>query len=86
MNEILQSCVQIIKNSNVEKLSGDSMRLLVKLLSVPLETFSLSILGMNHYPTLMQYMAYQSRKTVSLRIVKAVFKSRKPLNNLDSVE
>jgi len=34
------------------------MKLLVKILTIPLETLGLLVLGMNHYPNLMQYMAY----------------------------
>jgi vacuolar protein sorting-associated protein 35 len=59
------------------------MRLLVKLLSVPLETLSLRILEMPQYPMLLKYMAFNGRRTVSLRIVKAVFKSKRRLDNME---
>ena len=48
------------------------MKLLVKLLSIPLESLSIAVLNMNHYPTLMKYMKFANRRTVALRIVKAV--------------
>lgn len=61
------------------------MRLLVKLLSIPLDTLSLRILEMPQYPMLLKYMAFGSRRTVSLRIVKAVFKSKRKLDNIDLI-
>lgn len=38
---------------------------------------------MPQYPLLLKYMAYNGRRTVSLRVVKAVFKSKRKLDNLD---
>ena len=57
------------------------MKLLVKLLSIPLESLSIAVLSMNHYPTLMKYMRYANRRVVALRIVKAVINDRRPLNS-----
>ena len=59
------------------------MRLLVKLLSIPLDTLSLRILEMPQYPMLLKYMAFNGRRTVSLRIVKAVFKSKRKLDSME---
>jgi hypothetical protein len=78
--------VRLIKASREDSLSPESMRLLVKLLSIPLETLSLVILEMPQYPQLMKYMAYGGRKTVALRIVKAVFKSKRKLDNIEIIE
>jgi hypothetical protein len=57
------------------------MKLLVKLLSIPLESLSIAVLSMNHYPTLMKYMRYSNRRTVALRIVKAVVSDKKYLSS-----
>lgn len=62
------------------------MKLLVKLLSIPLETHSLAVLSMNHYPTLMQYMKFSNKRTVALKIVKSVLKDNKPLSVLETVD
>ena len=83
VNDILESATYLIKSNREEKLTPEAMRLLVKLLTIPLETLSLQVLKMGHYPELMGYMAFSSRKTVALRIVQAVLKQRKLL---DSVE
>jgi vacuolar protein sorting-associated protein 35 len=85
INSILESSVTLIKKSREEKLNPECMRLLVKLLSIPLETLSLKILDMPQYPMLLKYMAYNGRRTVSLRIVKAVFKSKRKLDSIDIV-
>jgi len=83
INSILESSVNLIKRSREEKLNPESMRLLVKLLSIPLDTLSLRILEMPQYPMLLKYMAYNGRRTVSLRIVKAVFKSKRKIDNIE---
>lgn len=85
INSILESSVNLIKRSREENLNPECMRMLVKLLSVPLDTLSLRILEMPQYPILLKYMAFGSRRTVSLRIVKAVFKAKRKLDNLDIV-
>jgi len=83
INSVLESSVNLIKKSREEKLNPECMRLLVKLLSIPLDTLSLKILDMPQYPMLLKYMAYTGRRTVSLRIVKAVFKSKRKLDSID---
>lgn len=57
------------------------MKLLVKLLSIPLESLSIAVLNMNHYPTLMKYMKYNNRRIVAIRIVKAVINDKRPLSS-----
>lgn len=56
------------------------MKLLVKLLSIPLESLSMAVLDMSHYPALMRYMKFSNRRTVALRIVKAVINDKKHLS------
>ena len=56
------------------------MKLLVKLLSIPLESLFIAVLNMNHYPTLMKYMKFSNRRTVALRIVKAVISDKNHLS------
>ena len=62
------------------------MRLLVKLLSIPLDTLSIAVLRMHHYPTLMDYMKFQNKRTVALRICKAVIKDNKGLESSRTVD
>jgi vacuolar protein sorting-associated protein 35 len=62
------------------------MKLLVKLLSIPLDTLSIAVLRMHHYPTLMDYMKFQNKRTVALRICKAVIKDNKHLTSSRTVE
>jgi hypothetical protein len=62
------------------------MKLLVKLLSVPLESLFIAVLDMNHYPTLMKYMRFANRRTVALRIVKAVINDKNPLSSPKTVD
>lgn len=60
------------------------MRLLVKLLSIPLQSLSIQVLSMNHYPELMKYMKFANRRTVALQIVKAVIKEKKQITSLET--
>lgn len=62
------------------------MKLLVKLLTIPLESLSIAVLSMNHYPTLMQYMKFQNKRTVALKIVKSVLKDKQFLQETKVVD
>lgn len=62
------------------------MKLMVKLLSIPLESLSIKVLSMNHYPALMQYMKFSNKRTVALKIVKSVLKDNHPLTNADTID
>lgn len=53
VNEILESCVSILRSTPISNTDSESMKLLVKLLSIPLESLFIAVLDMNHYPTLM---------------------------------
>lgn len=62
------------------------MKLLVKLLSIPLESLFIAVLNMNNFPTLMQYMKFNQRRTVALRIVKAVINDKNKLSSPKTVD
>jgi len=53
VNQILESCNQILKTTPINNSDKNCMKLLVKLLTIPLESLSIAVLSMNHYPTLM---------------------------------
>ena len=80
VNQILESCNQILKNTPINNNDKSCMKLLVKLLTIPLETHSLAVLSMNHYPGLMQYMKFANKRIVALKIVKSVLKDAAPLS------
>jgi hypothetical protein len=62
------------------------MKKLVSLLSIPLESLFIAVLDMNHYPTLMKYMKFVDRRTVALRIVKAVINDKNKLSSAKTVD
>lgn len=86
VNQILESCVHILRSTTIHNSDNNSMKLLVKLLSIPLESLSIAVLNMNHYPTLMKYMKFGNRRTVALRIVKAVINDKNSLSSPKTVE
>ena len=53
VNQILESCNQILRTTPINNNDKNCMKLLVKLLTIPLESLSIAVLSMNHYPTLM---------------------------------
>jgi vacuolar protein sorting-associated protein 35 len=86
VNQILESCNQILRSTPIHNTDNNSMKLLVKLLSIPLESLSMAVLNMSHYPTLMKYMKYSNRRTVAIRIVKSVIKEQNFLSNQKTVD
>lgn len=58
VNSILESCVSILKSTTITNQDQAAMKLLVKLLSIPLQSLSIQVLSMNHYPELMKYMKF----------------------------
>lgn len=86
VNQILDSCCQILRTSQITNADNNSMKLLVKLLTIPLDTLSIAVLKMHHYPTLMDYMKFQNKRTVALRICKAVVKDNKIIQSARTVD
>jgi len=86
VNQILDSCCQILRSSQITNQDTNSMKLLVKLLTIPLDTLSIRVLKMHHYPTLMDYMKFTNKRTVALRICKAVIKDNKILTSARTVD
>lgn len=86
VNMILESCTQILKATTVHNCDANSMKLLVKLLSIPLDSLSIAVLSLDNFPALMKYMKFANRRTVALRIVKAVLKDRTILSQSQLVE
>jgi len=86
VNQILESCNSILKSTPINNNDKNCMKLLVKLLTIPLDSLSIAVLSMNHYPGLMQYMKFQNKRTVALKIVKSVIKDNKPLESAQTVD
>jgi len=86
VNQILDSCCQILKASTITVQDNNSMKLLVRLLTIPLDTLSIQVLKMHHYPTLMDYMKFSNKRTVALKICKAVIKDNKVITSARTVE
>jgi len=88
VNHILTSSLNIISNSNViNKISSDSLKLISKLLTFPLETLSLAIFEMKQYPSLMNYLDFHNRKILALRIIESLTNSssKEKLSSLDKI-
>lgn len=62
------------------------MKLLVRLLTIPLDSLSTKILPMGNFPQLMSFMKFTNRRTVALRICQAVIKERASLDSAETVD
>lgn len=82
VNLIFESCLMLVEGTN-GALDQDSLKNIVKLLTFPLETLSLAILSMNHYPKLMAYLEFLPRKQVAYKIVQAVVGNKRILDEYD---
>ena len=86
VNSILESAAKIIQIQPAKNITTDCLKSLVKLLTIPLETLSLSVLNMSHFPVLMQYLNPQMKKDVAKQILTALISSSKKLDNIDIVQ
>ena len=71
VNNILTDCVNLLSKNKNEIVSNDTIKLIGKLLAVPLES-NMSIFAMSTFPELMRYLDYASRATLSLRIIDSL--------------
>ena len=71
VNNILADCVSLLSKNKNEIISNDTIKLIGKLLAVPLES-NMSIFSMTNFPELMRYLDYASRATLSLRIIDSL--------------
>jgi vacuolar protein sorting-associated protein 35 len=86
VNCIYESCLLMIEKTEGVVLDPESLKNIVQLLTVPLETLSLAILSMRHYPLLQAYLPFVFRKQVAHRIVQAVISTKTPLNTIENCE
>ena len=86
VNQILDSCNLILKANPIPNNDQGSMKLLVKLLSIPLDSLSIQVLKMQTYPALMDYMKFSNKRQVALRICKAVIKEGRHLSSYNTID
>ena len=84
VNNILIDSVNLLSKNKAEIISNDTIKLIGRLLSVPLES-NMSIFSMGTFPELMRYLDYASRATLSLRIIDSLV-NQSSLVKLDNSE
>lgn len=73
--EILQKYFSRLQDggaSSNQKIAQPGAQKVVDLLACPLKTLSLQVLSMEHYPTLLGYLNYETRKDVGLSMIDTV--------------
>lgn len=68
------------RNGDQPRLSPAGVEAVVELLSSPLRTLSLSVLELDHFPCLMGYLDFDTRKQVAVSMVSAVLGSNVALD------
>ena len=86
VNQILKACVLICDRQLSKDFPDDCQNNIVKFLTMPLETMSLTILQMNEYPNLMKYLPFSKRRLVASKICQAVVNLKNTLNNIPLTE
>eukprot|EP00406_Dinophysis_acuminata_P033549 CAMPEP_0179372190 /NCGR_PEP_ID=MMETSP0797-20121207/86131_1 /TAXON_ID=47934 /ORGANISM="Dinophysis acuminata, Strain DAEP01" /LENGTH=831 /DNA_ID=CAMNT_0021088101 /DNA_START=70 /DNA_END=2565 /DNA_ORIENTATION=+ len=90
---ILGSTVELLQKYFARSESGRGRRTLegngadrvVDLLSSPLKSLSVSVLDMEHYPKLMSFLNFETRKQVAVAMINVVVEDDRPLTNVDTV-
>lgn len=91
---ILESTAEMLKKYNsrlgeslggAPKLGGPGAEKVVELLSCPLKTLSLSVLEMEHYPTLLSFLNFETRKQVAISMVGIVIEEDLALTGVEAV-
>lgn len=86
VNQILKTCVMICDKQLIKEFPDDCQNNIVKFLTMPLETMSLTILQMNEYPNLMKYLPFSKRRLVAGKICQAVVNLRNILSDVALTE
>ncbi|EGR27194.1 vacuolar sorting protein, putative [Ichthyophthirius multifiliis] len=81
VNQILKSCVLICQKQQIQDFTDECFKNIVKFLTLPLENLSLSILNMNEYPKLMNYLSFVKRRQVAQKIIQTVISTKKEISN-----
>jgi len=87
VNHIMQSSLNILAKFKTDiKISQEGIKLVGRLLGAPLES-TLSIFDLPHFPTLMGFLDFASRSTLSLRIIESLVSgsSKEKLDSVDKI-
>jgi len=83
VNTILETCTKILQLQPQKNITEECLKNVVKLLIIPLDTLSIGIFNLTHFPTLMQYLNPIMMKTLSKKVILAVVNSRRPIETID---
>ena len=88
VNHILSSSVNIISKFSKSngKISQEGIKLVMWLLSYPLDSLSIAIFEMNQYSVLMKYLDFYSRKTLALRIIESIIQAKIKLDSMEKID
>lgn len=85
VNSILETATNIIKVQPSKNLTTPLLKTLATLLTIPLESLSLSVLSLSNFPVLMDYLHADMRKNVAGQILAALVSAKQQLRSLDTI-
>jgi hypothetical protein len=83
INSILNQSVQICGSYNKKKFGNETLRIIGKLLTTPLEALKMTILDLTAYPKLMNYLSAEDKKNVANEICETVVKYQFKLTEVE---
>lgn len=82
VNEILSSCCNLWSKRTSSEVNDDSQKNIVSLLTLPLESLSITVLSLNDYPKLMKFLPFKKRKIVAQNIARVMILLLDDINNV----
>lgn len=72
VNDILKACCKLMSKQAEADIDEESLKSIVKLLTIPLNSLSIQVLDMEEFPKLMKFLPFLKRRTVSLKIAQVI--------------
>eukprot|EP01097_Dermamoeba_algensis_P001039 TRINITY_DN1396_c0_g1_i2.p1 TRINITY_DN1396_c0_g1~~TRINITY_DN1396_c0_g1_i2.p1 ORF type:complete len:741 (-),score=198.77 TRINITY_DN1396_c0_g1_i2:515-2737(-) len=91
IDQMLQITVKVLSNkaqtSDTDMTKPNTVKLILKLLSLPLECFKniITVLKLENYPQILNYLSYANRKKMGLEILKNVTENHTKLTDSEQI-
>jgi len=85
IDHVLQASVAALPK-NKAPLEPGCVSLVIKLLTLPLDSLQLRILELDNFAALMAFLDFENRKQVAVNVIEAVLKGEQPLDTVEKLE
>lgn len=84
VDHVLGFVVQLMTRVE-DRANPNIVRLLVRLLTVPLDSLALEILNLGHFPEVMAFLPFDSRKAVAVKLLRSVLAAHAEITSQEQV-